>query len=89
MERKDTNERAAALPDAKRLQALARLAGGVAHDLDNIIGAIDGYASLLLRTRPKDGQAAQDIGEIRRAGAADWACLQCMARSCSMAAPRK
>ena len=38
--------------DAEKIKAMGRMAGRIAHDFNNILGAIEGYASLLLGTMP-------------------------------------
>ncbi|MBD3319622.1 MAG: response regulator [Chitinivibrionales bacterium] len=43
-EKRDLEEQ---LVESKRLEAVGRLAGGVAHDFNNILGAIAGYADLI------------------------------------------
>jgi two-component system cell cycle sensor histidine kinase/response regulator CckA len=52
---------------SQTLEAVARLAGGVAHDFNNAIGTIDGYAELVLRSLSPDAAEREDILEIRRA----------------------
>ncbi|MEO8056359.1 MAG: ATP-binding protein [Acidobacteriota bacterium] len=51
---------------AQKMEAIGRLAGGVAHDFNNILTAIIGYADLLHEELP-DGRAREDVVEIRRA----------------------
>ena len=54
-------------PDARTLMVLGRLAGGVAHDFNNQLTSIIGYADLLLAEMQEDDPARQDLVEIRRA----------------------
>ncbi len=51
---------------ADRLDSLGKLAGGVAHDFNNVLGVILNYATLLERHAP-DAQWRADLGEIRAA----------------------
>ena len=55
------------LSEARRLEALGRLAGGVAHDFNNMLSVVGGYADLLEEQMPADSQWRADLGEIRRA----------------------
>ncbi|MCM2266629.1 MAG: ATP-binding protein [Elusimicrobiales bacterium] len=55
------------IPDKAKMTAVGRLAGGVAHDMNNILGAIEGYASLMGTTLKQDDPMKQDLEEIRKA----------------------
>ncbi len=54
------------LAHARRLEALGRLAGGVAHDLNNLLSPILGNAELALERLPP-GELRQDLEDIREA----------------------
>jgi two-component system, cell cycle sensor histidine kinase and response regulator CckA len=51
------------------LDAVARLAGSVAHDLNNILTAINGYCELLLLRYGDEQPLRADLGEIQTAAA--------------------
>ena len=57
----------AELSEARRLEALGRLAGGIAHDFNNMLSVMSGYAELLEEQLPEAGGARGDLQEIRRA----------------------
>ena len=55
------------LLQSQKLEAVGQLAGGVAHDFNNIMGVILGYAELAQARVPMDDPAAKHIGRIRKA----------------------
>ncbi len=55
------------LREAQRLETLGRLAGKIAHDFNNILTTIVGYAELLLESLG-DHACADDLLEIQKAG---------------------
>jgi two-component system, cell cycle sensor histidine kinase and response regulator CckA len=63
-ERRRTEEH---LQESLRLEAVGRLAGGIAHDLNNMLAAILGFGDMLSRSfEPGDPRAA-DVEQITRA----------------------
>ena len=56
------------LRQARQMDALGRLSGGVAHDFNNILTVVTGYSDLLLMTLPADDPSRAKVEEIRRAG---------------------
>ncbi len=63
-ERRRLEER---LLQAQKMEAIGRLAGGVAHDFNNILTAVLGYANLLGEELPDLGEARDDLEGIRKA----------------------
>src|SRR5207245_1018550 len=55
------------LRQAQKMEAVGRLAGGVAHDFNNILTAILGSAELLIQDLPEGHEHRIDAEEIRRA----------------------
>ena len=55
------------LIQAQKLEAVGRLAGGVAHDFNNMLGVILGHAELAMDQLDPDQQVYADLVEIRKA----------------------
>lgn len=53
---------------AQKMEAVGRLAGGVAHDFNNILSVITGYSDLLLHKLHSDDPIRKDIEMIQKAG---------------------
>ena len=58
------------LLQAQKMEALGRLATGVAHDFDNLLTIILGNASLALETKDLESPLTRSLNAIRRAGQA-------------------
>jgi PAS domain S-box-containing protein len=57
------------LQESLRLEAVGRLAGGIAHDLNNMLAAILGFSDLLAQSLEPDDPRASDVEQITRAAA--------------------
>ena len=53
---------------SRRLEMIGRLAGGVAHDFNNIVSVILGYADVVFHGLPEGDARRADLAEIVRAG---------------------
>jgi len=58
------NELQEKLVRAERMESLGVLAGGVAHDLNNMLGPLVGYPELILAKLPEDSPIRKQIGII-------------------------
>ncbi|HET6836427.1 MAG TPA: PAS domain S-box protein, partial [Gemmatimonadales bacterium] len=63
-ERKRTEER---MQEVMRLEAIGRLAGGIAHDLNNMLVAILGFSDLLAQSMAADDPRLEDVRQINDA----------------------
>ncbi|MBA3442057.1 MAG: PAS domain S-box protein [Pyrinomonadaceae bacterium] len=55
------------LRQSQKMEAVGQLAGGVAHDFNNLMTAITGYSALMLDDLEEDSALRPDIEEIKRA----------------------
>jgi PAS domain S-box-containing protein len=56
------------LQQAQKMEAIGMLAGGVAHDLNNILSGIVGYPDLLLLDIPRNSPLREPLVTIKRSG---------------------
>ena len=53
--------------EAQKMEVIGQLAGGVAHDFNNILAVIIGYSDLMMQEIGSDDLLSKHIGEIRHA----------------------
>jgi two-component system, cell cycle sensor histidine kinase and response regulator CckA len=53
---------------AERMQAAGKLAGGVAHEVNNMMTGVIGFSEFVLRTLDPDDPRREDVEEVIRAG---------------------
>ena len=56
------------LHQAQKMESIGRLAGGVAHDLNNLLSPVLGYSEMLLEDAPGMDRRKEPLKEIVRAG---------------------
>jgi signal transduction histidine kinase/ActR/RegA family two-component response regulator len=56
------------LQKARKMEAIGTLAGGVAHDLNNILSGLVSYPDLILMDLDKDSPLREPIGTIKQSG---------------------
>jgi len=52
------------LQRAEKMEALGQLAGGVAHDLNNVLGILTGYSELLMEESPEGSRSRNYVDKI-------------------------
>jgi len=56
------------LRQAQKMEAIGQLAGGVAHDFNNMLTALMGYTAFVKSGLPPDSPLREDVAEIERLG---------------------
>jgi PAS domain S-box-containing protein len=56
------------LLQSQKMEGIGQLAGGIAHDSNNILTAISGYSDLVLRRLPEDNPLRRNVEQIKKAG---------------------
>jgi PAS domain S-box-containing protein len=56
------------LRQVQKIEGIGQLAGGMAHDFNNILTAINGYSDLTLRRLPSDHPLRHNVEQIKKAG---------------------
>jgi len=64
------------LSRAEKMEALGTLAGGVAHDLNNVMGVLVGYSELLVEKLPAESSLKRYAGNILQSGLRGAAIIQ-------------
>lgn len=65
---KEKEEAQAELARAKRMESIGLMAGGVAHDLNNLLSGIINYPELILLKLPPDSPLCDPLEKIRESG---------------------
>lgn len=60
---------APARPDPEALELVSRVCARIAHDLNNVLAAIDGYSAFVAQEVSSQPQVLADINEVRKAAA--------------------
>jgi PAS domain S-box-containing protein len=64
------------LQRAEKMEAVGTLAGGVAHDLNNVLGVLVGYSELLLEKIPEPNPLRRYVDQILKSGLKGAAIIQ-------------
>ena len=65
---RERSELEAKLQQARRMETIGALASGIAHNFNNIVAAILGYAEMAQGATAEGSSSEESLGEIRRAG---------------------